>query len=264
MEGKMRLSNKVAFITGAARGIGRGIAVEYAREGATLVLTDILEDVLTTTATEIEASYKQPVRAVKMDVTDSAQVNAVIDQAVAEFGRIDILVNNAGIIRINTVVDIPEEEWDLVLSTNLRSAFLCSKAVVAHMLRNGTQGKIVTIASLNSKEGEAYTSSYCASKHGLLGLMKSLAYELSPYKINVNCICPGYVDTDLQRGCEVMEAEEKGKTWEEIRAYYLAKIPFGQMAVPEDIAKVAVFLASSDADYMTGQAVNVCGGVIMH
>jgi len=259
-----RLQNKVAFITGAARGIGKGVAVAYAQEGVDLILTDIRDDVLQQTVTEIKKSFPVKVTGYAMDATSSKQVKEVVARAVAEFGKIDVLVNNAGIIRLNLVVDMPEEEWDLVLNTNLKSAFLCSQAVVREMIRLNIRGKIVTTASLNSKEGEAFTSSYCASKHGILGLMRSLAYELAPYKINVNCVCPGYVDTDLQRGCEKVEAEEKGKTVEEIRQYYVDKIPFGEMAQPEDIAKVYVFLASSDADYMTGQAVNVCGGAIMH
>jgi meso-butanediol dehydrogenase/(S,S)-butanediol dehydrogenase/diacetyl reductase len=259
-----RLENKVAFITGAARGIGKGIAMAYAREGADLVLTDILQVPLEESADEIRGITQRSVVTHVMDVRDNAAVISVVAKAIEKLGRIDILVNVAGVIRINLVVDKPEEEWDLVVDTNLKGPFLISKAVVREMLRLGTKGKIVTIASLNSKEGEAYTSDYAASKHGLWGLMKSLAYELAPYHINVNCICPGYVDTELQRGCEMLEAEAKGKPWQEIRDYYVAKIPFGYMAVPEDIAKVAVFLASSDADYMTGQAVNVCGGAIMH
>ncbi|MCX5973927.1 MAG: SDR family NAD(P)-dependent oxidoreductase [Coprothermobacterota bacterium] len=260
----MRLLNKVALITGAARGIGKGIALAYAREGAELFLTDILPDTLRQAATEIQQYAQEKVRTAKMDVSNKVEVNEVVQRAIDEFGRIDILVNNAGIIRINLLVEKPEEEWDLVLNTNLKGPFLVSQAVVREMLRLGIRGKIVTIASLNSKEGEAYTSDYTASKHGLWGLMKSLAYELAPYRINVNCICPGYVDTDLQRGCEMLEADAKNKPWQEIRDYYLAKIPFGYMATPEEIGKVAVFLASSEADYMTGQAVNVCGGAIMH
>ena len=260
----MRLQKKVAFITGAARGIGKGVAIAYAKEGAELILTDIRDDILQQTVDEIRKFSKGRVIGYQMDAINSKQIKEVVAKSIAEFGKIDILVNNAGIIRLNLVVDMPEEEWDLVLNTNLKSAFLCSQAVVREMIRLNIQGKIVTTASLNSKEGEAYTSSYCASKHGILGLMKSLAYELAPYKINVNCVCPGYVDTELQRGCEKVEAEEKGKSVEEIRQYYVNKIPFGIMAQPEDIAKVYVFLASSDADYMTGQAVNVCGGAIMH
>ncbi|MCX5969958.1 MAG: SDR family NAD(P)-dependent oxidoreductase [Coprothermobacterota bacterium] len=259
-----RLENKIAFITGAARGIGKGIAEAYAREGASLILTDLQADLLQETAEEIRALSTGRVSAFPMDVRDGVAIAEVVSKTIKEFGRIDILVNVAGVIRINLVVDKPEEEWDLVVDTNLKGPFLVSKAVVREMLRLETKGKIVTIASLNSKEGEAYTSDYAASKHGLWGLMKSLAYELAPYHINVNCICPGYVDTELQRGCERMEAEAKGKTWQEIRDYYAAKIPFGYLATPAEIGKVAVFLASSDADYMTGQAVNVCGGAIMH
>ncbi len=259
-----RLANRVAFITGAARGIGKGIAEAYAREGASLVLTDLQADLLQETAEEIRTFSTASISAYPMDVRDGSAIAEIVRKAIEEFGRIDILVNVAGVIRINLVVDKSEEEWDLVVDTNLKGPFLVSKAVVREMLRLGTKGKIVTIASLNSKEGEAYTSDYAASKHGLWGLMKSLAYELAPYHINVNCICPGYVDTELQRGCERMEAEAKGKTWQEIRDYYSAKIPLGYLATPAEIGKVAVFLASSDADYMTGQAVNVCGGAIMH
>lgn len=258
----MRLENKVALITGAARGIGKSIALAYLMEGANVVLTDVLP-ILKNTGQELQEMGKGQVLTLRMDVKDQENIENVVRDVITEFGGIDILVNNAGVCRANQVVDTPEEEWDLVIDTNLKGVFLCSKSVAREMIKKGNRGKIIATASIMAKIGEAYTAHYTASKHGILGFIRCLAFELAPYGINVNAICPGYVDTDMERNFEIDYAKAENKTFEEVRKFYDSQVPLGRIAQPEDIAKVAVFLASSDSDYLTGQGINVCGGVVM-
>lgn len=258
----MKLKSKVTLITGAARGIGRGIAKAYAKEGSRLILTDILP-VLDNTKEEISKICRSKVISQKMDVRNVEDVKKVVKLAINEFGKIDILINNAGICIGNLVTNISEEEWDLIFNVNSKGVFNCSKVVVKEMIKLGTKGKIINIASIMAKIGESYTAAYTSSKHAVLGFTRCLAFEMAPYGINVNAICPGYVDTEMEKNLEIQQAKAENKTFEEVRNSYISKVPFGRIGQPEDIAKVAVFLGSPDSDYMTGQSVNICGGVIM-
>jgi NAD(P)-dependent dehydrogenase (short-subunit alcohol dehydrogenase family) len=258
----MKLKEKVALITGAARGIGKGIAEEYAKEGARLILTDIMP-IPNETVSEIGSITLGNIISQKMDVRKPEDIEKVISLALKKYGKIDILVNNAGICRTNLVIDAPESELDLVIDTNLKGAVLCSKAIVKEMIKLNTKGKIITIASIMSRIGEANFSYYTASKHAVLGFMRCLAYEVAHYGINVNSICPGFVDTDMERSLELALAEAQNKTLEDVKNFYKSQVPLGRFAQPRDIARAAVFLASSDSDYITGQAINVCGGVVM-
>ena len=258
----MKLKEKVALITGAARGIGKGIAEEYAKEGAHLILTDIMP-IPNETVSEISRITSGNIISQKMDVRKPEDIEKVIKLALEKYGKIDILVNNAGICRTNLVIDAQESELDLIIETNLKGVVLCSKAIVKEMIKLNTKGKIISIASIMSRIGEANFSHYTASKHAVLGFMRGLACEVAQYGINVNSICPGFVDTDMERSLELALAEAQNKTLEDVKIFYELQVPLGRFAQPRDIARTAVFLASSDSDYITGQAINVCGGVVM-
>ena len=258
----MKLKEKVALITGAARGIGKGIAEEYAKEGAHLILTDIMP-IPNETVSEISRITSGNIISQKMDVRKPEDIEKVIKLALEKYGKIDILVNNAGICRTNLVIDAQESELDLIIETNLKGVVLCSKAIVKEMIKLNTKGKIISIASIMSRIGEANFSHYTASKHAVLGFMRCLACEVAQYGINVNSICPGFVDTDMERNLELALAEAQNKTLEDVKIFYELQVPLGRFAQPRDIARTAVFLASSDSDYITGQAINVCGGVVM-
>lgn len=247
----MRLQGKIAVVTGAAQGFGRSIALSFAREGARLVLADIKEQGIQGVVGEVVAAGSEAL-AVPANVSDEASVRNLKEQALSRFGRVDILVNNAGIFPHSLTVDMAEEEWDLVIDTNLGGNFLCSRAFVPE-LRAQRAGRIISIASGIAYKGSKGGSHYAASKAAIVGFVKSLARELGPDGITVNSICPGIADTALPRG---------HRTTEEL--YASAKnVPMGRIAQTEDIARVATFLASDAASYITGQALVVDGGSLM-
>jgi 3-oxoacyl-[acyl-carrier protein] reductase len=244
----MQLSNKIALITGARRGIGRAIALEYARNGADCVLwarsaPDELAD-------EIRALGRRVLPAA-VDVSDSNAVDAAVKDAVKELGRIDILVNNAGINDDALLIRMKLEQWQRVLDVNLTGAFNCCKSVVRPMLKNES-GRIINISSVVGQMGNAGQANYAASKAGLIGFSKSLAKELGSRGITVNAIAPGFIETDM--------TAELG---EENKAALLAQIPLGSLGAVEDIAYCALYLAGDGARYVTGQVLNVDGGLIM-
>jgi NAD(P)-dependent dehydrogenase (short-subunit alcohol dehydrogenase family) len=277
-----RLAGKVAMVTGSAgeKGFGRAIARRFAVEGADLVLTDILPTGtrlaakpvsgwggLDAVAREIRDMGRRAITAL-MDVRSIRDIEAAVENAVATFGRIDILVNNAaapaGADRV-PVVELSEEAWDAVLDTNLKGSFLCSKVVAATMLRGNVRGRIINVASTSGKRGSAELAAYCASKFGLIGFTQSLALELAPMGITVNAICPGAADTER---LDYLGKRADGSFDAQVRAEAVGREavgnPLGRVATSEDVAPVAAFLASDDARYMTGQAINVDGGRIMH
>ncbi len=246
---KVNLQGKVALVTGAARGIGRAIAISLAKDGADIVLNDIDEEALKKTAEEIKALGRK-VLPVKADVSKWDEVKKMVDEAIKYFGHIDILVNNAGIVGpFKPVHEISESEWDKVLAVNLKGAFLVIKAVVPHMIKQ-KYGKIINISSVAGVEGNAKMAPYCASKAGLIGLTKSLAEELAPYGIRVNAICPALVEkTALTEG---MPPEQ--------RKFLAQKIPLGRLCKLEEVADLVKFLASEAADFITGYAYMLAGG----
>jgi NAD(P)-dependent dehydrogenase (short-subunit alcohol dehydrogenase family) len=278
-----RLDGKVALVTGCAgeRGIGRGIAKRLAAEGADLVLTDIA-----LTGTRILASkpdegwrgleaVSDEIRALGrralsclLDIRSAAQIDAVVRQALAEYGRIDILVNNAaappGGDRV-PVVEMAQESWEAVIDTNLTGTFLVSRAVASAMLAGRIRGRIVSIGSDRSKVGTANLSAYCAAKFGLVGFSQSLAMELAPAGITVNMVCPGGVDSERldYLGRRADGSYDDSLRHEQIRQKAVAH-PMGRLTTPEDVAEVVAFLASDGAAYITGQALNVTGGTVMH
>ena len=245
------LTNKVAVVTGGARGIGRAIVETLAQRGADVLAGDLLEDQVKATAAEIAAATGRRVGSSRVNVADSASAKEFIERAVAEFGRVDILVNNAGITRDNLIVRLSDEDWDMVLNVNLKGAFNCCKAVARQMMKQ-RYGRIVNLTSVAGLAGNAGQTNYAYSKAGLIGLTKSLAKELGSRNITVNAIAPGFVTTVLT---DVLPQEFKDLA--------LKMTPLGRFGVPEDIARAVAFLVSDDAAFITGQVLSVDGGMVM-
>ena len=247
----MKLDNKTAIVTGARRGIGRAIALALAKEGANVVVSDISQEDCQTVVTEIEGLGRKGL-ALKCNVTSRAEVEDMVRRTVAEFGKVDILVNNAGIISFKPFLELTDEDWDNTLNVNLKGQFICARTVAKEMAKN-KWGRIINIASISSGGcGIAFPliAHYTASKGGVMALTEALAVELTPQGINVNAICPGAIDTDM-----VKAVKESGQL-EQI----LLRIPKGRLGQPEDIANLAVFLASDESDYITGAAIVIDGG----
>lgn len=258
----LRLEGKIALVTGAARGIGRGIADAFAREGAGVAVCDV--DRATEAAGAIHDAFEAETMAVTVDVRDRDGVVAMADAVSQRFGRIDVLVNNAGVSKVAPFLDTDESLWDETIAVNLKGAFLCCQAVLPGMLELG-RGAIINISSQSGKRGNAQYAAYCASKFGLIGLTQSLAQEYAAAGIRVNAICPGVVFTDLWQSPDMIEryAAKHGIAPTDVEDYFKAGIPLGRLGTPEDVARVAVFLASDESAYMTGQALNVTGGAMM-
>jgi len=261
----MLLRDRVAIITGGGRGIGQGTALRFAREGAKLALVDIERSHLDDTAKQLQESgtgveYIQ----LQGDVSSSADVQRVFDTTVERFGRVDILVNNAGIGNPPVpIVNMPEEAWDRTLAVNLKSVFLCSKAAAIQFIKQGGGGRIISVASQAGKTGYPMLTPYCASKAGIVLFTQAFAKEVGQHKINVNCVCPGTIDTPLLRGAG-MGVQTTDDMFKQLIGNVLPSIPLGRIGYPADVAKVITFLASDEADYMTGQAINISGGQEMH
>ncbi len=270
------LTDKVALVTGAGgeRGIGRAVARRLAEEGADLVVNDLNLDPkgdwggLPALVAEIEAMGRKAL-AVAADVSNSDQVEGMVQDALTRFGRIDILVNNAGAPagpdRV-PVVELEESAFDLVHRVNVKGTFLCSRSVARHMIERGGGGKILNIASTAGFQGYARFAAYCSSKSAVIGFTKSLARELAPSNIHVNSICPGMTDTERLYGI-ASGLKPEHMTTEEYREQMIESSteasPLGRIGRPEDVATIAAFLASSEGDYMIGQAFSVSGGAVM-
>jgi L-rhamnose 1-dehydrogenase len=255
MEGKkMRLQGKVAVVTGAARGIGRAIALRFGQEGAKTVVADIRDEQGLETVRSIERAGSQAIF-VHTDVADAAQVQKMVDAAVERFDTIDILVNVAGICPFKEFLEMPEQLWEEVLDVNLKGYFLCSQAVAKVMVEQGVKGRIVNISSISSIVGGSSQAHYCASKAGINLLTASMAISLGPYGITCNSILPGTVETDINR--DVLADPE-------FRAYWDKRAPLGRIGQPEDIAGPALFFASDDSAYCTGSTLVVDGGTLIN
>ncbi len=261
----MLLKDRIAIITGGGRGIGRGTALRFAKEGAKLALVDLEQASLDETAKELEASGTGvEYITLQGDVSSSADVQRFFDKTIERFGRLDVLVNNAGIGNPPVpIINMPEEAWDRTLAVNLKSVFLCSKLAALQYIKQGGGGRIISVASQAGKSGFAMLTPYCASKAGIVLFTQAMAKEVGQHKINVNCVCPGTIDTPLLRGAG-MGMHLNDEQFAEAMKMALPTIPLGRVGYPADVAKVITFLASDDGDYMTGQAINITGGQEMH
>lgn len=246
----MNLEGKVSLITGGAQGIGKELALSFADAGSDIIICDVNQEALDSTTAEITAKGRACL-AVKADVTSAKDVDAVITKSLDKYQRIDILINNAGVTRDNLLARMSEEDWDLVLSVNLKGVFLFSKAVAKPMMKQRF-GRIINIASIIGLMGNAGQANYAASKGGVIAFTKTLAKELAKRNINVNAIAPGFIKTAMT-----------DKLKEEHKDAMLKMIPMNRLGDPKDIANVALFLASEYASYVTGQVLTVDGGMVM-
>jgi 3-oxoacyl-[acyl-carrier protein] reductase len=245
-----KLEGKVALITGGAQGIGRAIVLLFAREGAKVVITDINVQKAQETCREVE-SLGQEGLAIGGNVADAREAEAMILQAVEKFGHLDILVNNAGITRDQVLLRMKEEDWDLVFSVNLKGAFHCTKAALRPFLKQ-KGGKMVNIASVTGQMGNAGQANYAASKAGVIGFTKSIAREYANRNIQVNAVAPGFIDTAMSQAIPQRDRE-----------FLIKQIPMERLGTPEDVAEAVLFLCSPAANYVTGQVLNVNGGLYM-
>lgn len=256
------LPDKIAIVTGASKGIGRAIALRLAKEGANVVIADVDKDEGEKVAQMIREMGRDCL-AVKCDVSNVQEVEDMVEKTMQKLGRIDILVNNAGVSSMATMVELEEKDWDFNMDINAKGQFLCSRAVAKHMIKQRS-GKIINNASLAAKRGARFLAHYSASKFAVLGLTYTMAIELAPYNITVNAVCPGIVETDMIRREWKWEGDIRGMTPDEVRNEVLGEILLGRLCQPEDVAGVVAFLASKDADYLTGQSINVNGGMESH
>jgi len=253
---ELGLKEKVAIVTGGARGIGRSIVEGFAREGAFVVIGDILHEAAQELA---EKLIQSGAIAIKTDVTKKSDADNLASTAIKEFGKIDILVNAAGITQDILLVDIDEAAWDRMLEVNAKSVFLVTKAVMPYMMA-ARYGKIVNISSRSGKEGMPGLSHYAASKFAIIGFTQASAKELAQYDINVNAVCPGILRTDMWEKILDARSARTGIPREEVWARAMETIPLKRPQVPEDIANVVLFLSSDISRNITGESVNVSGG----
>lgn len=250
-------AGKTLVVTGGLTGIGKGITDLFLKAGANVVIGDI------GCRPGLERIHDRLVQ-IQMDVTVSADAARLIDAAVEAFGGVDFLVNNSGTSTMDYAVDIREEDWDKVMDINAKGVYLVSQAGARQMLRQGGGGRIINIASQAGKNGYRCMGNYVASKHAVLGFTKVMALELAQAQILVNAVCPGIVETDMKRRERVEGAALRGMQPEDILAEDRSQVPLGRTAEPEDVANVVLFLASPLSSYMTGQAINVTGGMTMN
>ena len=252
----MKLEKKVAIVTGGARGIGRAIAERYADEGARVVVADILEKEAEATASVISRGAF----AVRLDVTQQASIDAMVTRVIDEAGRIDILVNNAAIFNMAPLLEVTREDWDRVFDINTKGLFFTLQAVARRMVKQGGGGKIINISSQSGRRGQALVVAYCASKAAVISITQSCGQALIEHRINVNGIAPGVVDTPMWDDVDRLFAKYENRPPGEKKRLAGEAVPYGRMGVPEDYAGAATFLASSDADYVVAQTLNVDGG----
>jgi len=253
-----RLKGKVALVTGAAQGIGEGLALRFAREGCHVVVNDLNEERLIEVVGKIEGMGQQGLACVA-DVADRASVQSMVNETLTKFGKIDILVNNAGVVKAAHILNLEDEDWDLSMKVNLKGMYLCSKLVAEHMVQRRC-GRILNMSSKSGKQGGLWLTAYCTTKFGVIGFTQSLAMDLAPHRITVHALCPGIVFTPQWAQLEVAYGKKLGIPKDQVRDHYVKKIPLGRDATVEDVANVAVFLCSDEAEYMTGQAINITGG----
>jgi 3-oxoacyl-[acyl-carrier protein] reductase len=246
----MRFKDKVALVTGSAQGIGREIALAFAREGADVVISDVNLEKATQTSKEIEGLGRKSM-AVELNVTDYAKVEEALNKILDKFTKVDILVNNAGITKDNLTLRMSDADWDAVIAVNLKGTFNCTKAISRVMMKQRS-GKIINIASIIGIIGNAGQANYSASKAGIIALTKTTAKEFASRNLNINAVAPGFIQTEMT-----------AKLPEEVKQKMLAMIPLNRFGSPADVAGACMFLASEEAGYITGQTIVVDGGMVM-
>jgi meso-butanediol dehydrogenase / (S,S)-butanediol dehydrogenase / diacetyl reductase len=254
-------AGQVVVVTGGARGLGRGISRAFAERGADVVLCDVNEAGAKETARALSEQSGREVTASGTDVSDPEQVTALIANVTGKFGRIDHLINNAGVVAIASITDTDPQTWDRVLAVNLRGVFLLTRAVLPVMLRAGS-GSIVNIASQAGKRPNKFIAAYNASKAAVISLTRTTAVEAAP-TVRANCVCPGFIDTELQEEEYGVVSALTGQTRDEIRQSWLDAMPLGRIQTVEEVADAVMFLASPAASQITGEALNVSGGLVM-
>ena len=259
-EGK--LAGKVALVTGGAQGIGRAIALHLARDGAAVVAADLNLEGAEAVAAEIEAAGGRAA-GMRADVVDEASQEDLVAQTVQRFGSLDVVVANAGILQVKPLIDLSAAEWDRTFAVNVRGVFLSFRFGARQMIEQGRGGRLLATASIAAKMGSPFQSHYQASKSAVVGLVRSAAWELGQHGITVNCYCPGIVDTDMWKIIDRERGKLLGRQPGELFKEMATRSPLGRTEVPEDVAPLVSFLASEDSRYITGQAINVCGGVVM-
>ena len=247
----MKLLGKSLLVTGSSRGIGRAIALAFANDGADIAVNYLEQKEEAKEVADRIRKMGRHVLTFQVDVRDFDKVTNMVEQTIKEFGKIDILINNAGIVRDKTLRKMKKEEWDVVIDTDLSGVFTCIRAVINHM-EERKNGKIINISSVIGETGNFGQANYAAAKAGVIGLTKSVAKEVAWKGITVNAVAPGFTETGMLKTIP-----------ENIKEQILKQIPMGRFATPEDIAKVVAFLASDDANYITGQVINVNGGYYM-
>jgi NAD(P)-dependent dehydrogenase (short-subunit alcohol dehydrogenase family) len=289
---ELRLTGKVAIVTGSGQGIGKSIALRLAQEGADVVVAEYNPETAQRTAQEIEEKFGQRALGYPIDIANVSAIQRMVETAVSHFQHVDILVNNAGIVQTKPLLDLSEADWDRVLNVNLRGAFFCLQAVARQMIQQAPEelkamqrltdvfsikpeeatsmsrptqsfGKIVNISSIAGRRGRPLSAHYAASKAAVISITQSAALALAPYNINVNAVCPGIVPTPMWDEIDRDRARLFGTKPGEAMAAFIKTVPLKRASSPEDIASAVAFLCSADADYITGQALNVDGGYEM-
>ena len=256
---QMSLANKVAVVTGAAAGIGRAIAFELGRQGSQVGICDLREEPLIRAAEEMKKDGVEVFSSI-CDVSDRDQVDRFIDSVMERYERVDILVNNAAICPANPIDDPEDDTWRRVLATNLDGVFYCTRRALGSIPDGG---RVINISSISGKTGDAGYTAYCASKHAVIGFTRALALEVAPRRITVNAVCPGWTDTEMARHDLETGARQAKVPVAEFRSGLLGKIPLAKIIEPSEVAELVLFLASPAAANITGQAVNISGGLVM-
>jgi meso-butanediol dehydrogenase/(S,S)-butanediol dehydrogenase/diacetyl reductase len=258
----MEIQGQAAIVTGGGRGIGRATALELARLGADIVIAELDSANAEKTAAEVRALGRRAI-SIATDVTSRAHLKEMTDRTLSEFGRLDILVNNAGIYRTAPALEVTEDHWDAIMTINAKAVFFAAQAVLPAMIAR-KRGVIINLASMAGKIGSPDSLPYCASKAAVVSMTKSLALSHAADGIRVNCVCPGFVETDMWSYLAQERGARLGQTGEEFSQQARQRIPLGRMERAEDVANLIGFLATPRAEYMTGQALSIDGGLVMH